>query len=322
MDESRCWTATTAVREIVLNGHRIADDQPAYVIAEIGHNHGGKFDTARQMILAAAAAGANAVKLQKRTNQTLYTQALLDAPYENENSYGKTYGQHRQALEFGTKEYLACRSVALAAKVDFFATAFDEDAADFLMAVDVPAFKLASSSLGDDPLLRHVAGYGKPIILSTGGGCWGDVDHAVNVLANHSAPFALLHCTAGYPVTNIAELNLLAIVEMKARYPEVVIGWSGHDPGVSLALVAYAYGARIIEKHFTLNRASKGTDQAFSLEPRGMQVLCEDLKKAHVAKGDGIKRVYDSELKPLAKMRRVLTPQGRQVTGEIVYERH
>jgi len=310
------------VREIVINGHRIADDTPAYVIAELGHNHGGKFDTARAMIQQAAACGADAVKLQKRTNQTLYTQALLDAPYENENSYGKTYGQHRNALEFGSKEYLGCRAVAHASKVDFFATAFDEAAADFLAMVDVPAYKLASSSLNDEPLLRYVAQFGKPMILSTGGGAWDDVDRAVNILGSYRAPFALLHCTAAYPVQNPSELNLLAIVEMKARYPELVIGWSGHDPGVSMALIAYAYGARIIEKHFTLSRSSKGTDHAFSLEPRGLHVLCEDLKKAHVANGDGIKRVYDSELKPLSKMRRVRTPMGWKVTGEVVYERH
>lgn len=310
------------MREIIINGHRINDSEPAYVIAEVGHNHGGKFDTARTMIQKAAACGANAVKLQKRSNDTLYTAALLNAPYENENSFGKTYGDHRRALEFGAKEYLACRAAALAAKIDFFATAFDEVSADFLMHVDVPAIKIASSGLTDLPLLRHVARYGKPIILSTGGGDWSDVDRAVDLLTGSGTPFALLHCTAAYPVQNIAELNLLAIVEMRARYPHVVIGWSGHDPGVSMALIAYAYGARILEKHFTLNRASKGTDHAFSLEPKGLATLCEDLKKAHLANGDGIKRIYDSERKPLAKMRRVPTLSGLQVTGEVIYGSH
>jgi len=310
------------VREIVINGHRIADDTPAYVIAELGHNHGGSFDTARKMIQQAAVCGADAVKLQKRTNQTLYTQALLDAPYENENSFGKTYGEHRRVLEFEARDYLACRVVAQASKVAFFATAFDEEAADFLMRIDVPAFKLASSSLTDEALLRHVGGMGKPIILSTGGGTWEDIDTAVHILDRAGATFALLHCTAAYPVQNVTEHNLLVIEEMLDRYPGIVIGWSAHDPGVSLSLVAYAYGARIIEKHFTLSRSSKGTDHAFSLEPRGLQVLCEDLKKAHLARGDGIKRVYESERKPLAKMRRVRTPQGLRVTGEIVYERH
>jgi len=309
------------VRELRINGHRIADDTPCYVIAELGHNHGGSYETAKKMITTAAGCGADAVKLQKRDNETLYSAHLLDAPYENEHSFGHTYGQHRTALEFGPKEYLACRAMAYAAKIDFFATAFDERSVDFLGEIDVPAIKLASGALTDGPLLRYASTTGCPLILSTGGGTWADVDRAVNTLAAGRSPFALLHCTAAYPVRNYGELNLLAIVEMRQRYPEVVIGWSGHDPGISMALVAYAYGARIIEKHFTLNRASKGTDHAFSLEPKGLATLCEDLKRAHEAKGDGVKRCYDSERAPLAKMRRIDTPFGRRITGQL-YDAH
>jgi sialic acid synthase len=192
---------------------------------------------------------------------------------------------------------------------------------DFLMIVDVPAIKLASGSLTDFALLKHAASYGKPLILSTGrrdlraSGCRG------RNAAGGEVPFALLHCTAAYPVQNYGELNLLAIAEMRARYPDTIIGWSGHDPGISMALVAYAYGARIIEKHVTLNRANKGTDHAFSLEPKGLQTLCEDLKRAHLASGDGMKRMYESERGPLSKMRRMETPFGRKVTGQL-YDAH
>ena len=305
------------MREIVINGRHIRDDEPCYVIAEIGHNHQGNYATARDMIRKAAACGADAVKLQKRDVDTLYSQSLLDAPYDNENSFGKTYGEHRRALEFGAKEYLACRAVAGTMKVDFFATAFDEASADFLMMVDVPAIKIASGGLTDDALLSHCASLGKPLIVSTGGADWAQVDHAVDVLTGYPAPFALLHCTAAYPVLQMAELNLLAIRKMRDRYPGVVIGWSGHDPGIAMAYVAYAYGARIIEKHFTLNRAMKGTDHSFSLEPRGFQVMCEDLKKAYVASGDGEKRMYDSERQPIAKMRRQYTPFGARITGQL-----
>lgn len=304
-------------RELFINGRRIADDEPCWVIAEIGGNHGGDFNTARKMILAAKVCGANAVKLQKRSNDTLYSEALLNASYENENSFGKTYGEHRKALEFGMKEYLACRAVAQSTRVDFFATAFDEASVDFLQAVDVPAIKLASGSLTDRALLTYVSTLQTPIILSTGGGTFADIDAAVHILTAGQAPFALLHCTAAYPVRDHAELNLRAIVEMRARYPQIVIGWSGHDPGISMSLVAYAYGARIIEKHFTLDRSSKGTDHAFSLEPKGLATLCEDLQRAHVANGDGIKRVYPSEIGPLSKMRRVPTEQGLRITGEL-----
>ncbi len=197
----------------------------------------------------------------------------------------------------------------------FFATAFDEASADFLMRLDVPAIKVASGSVTDGPLLRHVATLGVPLIVSTGGSTWADVDAAVNILHNGRSSLALLHCTAAYPVHDFHELNLRAIIEMRARYPEIVIGWSGHDSGIAMSLVAYTLGARIIEKHFTLNRALKGTDQAFSLEPVGLTKLCRDLARAHAALGDGVKRLYESEHAPLAKMRRQITRAGWQITG-------
>lgn len=303
------------MREFYVAGQRIADETPAYVIAEIGHNHGGSFDTARTLIQTAALCGAHAVKFQKREIDTLYSREMLDALYEHDHSYGRTYGQHRKRLEFGAKEYLACRTVAKAANVAFFATAFDEPSADFLMTIGVPAIKVASSGLTDKPLLRHVASLGVPLIVSTGGACWSEVDVAAALLAG--TPHAFLHATAAYPVLNYCELNLRAIVEMRIRYPETVIGWSGHDSGIAMAMLAYAFGARIIEKHFTLNRAMKGTDHAFSLEPSGLRKLCRDLARAHLAVGDGVKRMYDSERAPLAKMRRIETPTGMKVTGAL-----
>jgi sialic acid synthase len=272
------------------------------------------------MIHTAAICGAQAAKLQKRQNETLYSVALLNAPYENEHSFGKTYGQHRQALELKAQDYLGLRVVAKTAKMAFFATAFDEASVDFLLQVDVPAIKIASGGLCDEALLAYAASTAVPIILSTGGGTFDDVDRAVNILAAGKSPFALLHCTAAYPVRTYSELNLLAIVEMRQRYPDVVVGWSGHDPGISMALVAYGFGASIIEKHFTLNRANKGTDHAFSLEPKGLSTLCEDLKRAYEAKGDGIKRFYESERVPLSKMRRRETPMGLRITGQMYVE--
>jgi sialic acid synthase len=308
------------VRELTIGTRRIADDEPCYVIAEIGHNHGGKVATAVQMIKVAAACGASAVKLQKRDNENLYTRALLDQPYENENSFGATYGEHRKALEFGLSQFVSCRTVAGGVGVDFFSTAFDEASADFLMGVGVPAFKIASGDLTNIPLIRHVASFEKPIIISTGGGDWQDVDRAVDALVGGPwrLSFALLHCTAAYPVHDFSELNLLAIVEMRARYPGTVIGWSGHDNGIAMSLVAYSLGARIIEKHFTLNRASKGTDHAFSLEPAGLRKMVRDLDRARLSFGDGIKRSFPSEAGPLAKMAKSLVAARDLPVGHIL----
>ena len=304
------------MRTIQIADRIIDDESPAYVVAEIGHNHGGSIDTAIKMIRVAAAAGVDAVKLQKRHNQTLYSKALLDAPYENENSYGKTYGEHREALEFGVVGYSRCLSAARAENVACFATAFDEPSADFLMALGVPAVKIASGGLTDTALLNHVASLHVPMIVSTGGGTLKDIDTAVNTVTKHHNQLALLQATACYPVRDYRELDLRVISTLRDEYPSLVIGWSGHDNGIAMAVAAFTLGARIIEKHFTLARDSKGTDHAFSLEPAGLSKLCRDLGRAHAALGDGAKRYLPSEVGPISKMRRRDTADGWRITGE------
>lgn len=304
------------MRELVIDGRRIADDEPCYVIAEVGHNHQGSVETAKTMIQAAVDAGVDAVKFQTRANATLYSQALLDQPYDNENSYGPTYGAHREALELSPVDFKELHGWSHWWEGTCFSTAFDEASADFLNALRVPAFKIASGGLTDLPLLRHVASFGRPVLLSTGGGTMADIDRAVNTIAPINPQLAILHCTASYPCA-FEELNLRCITTLREAYPDFVIGWSGHDSGIAMAMIAYSLGARIIEKHFTLNRAMKGTDHAFSLEPAGMKKLCRDLERAHVAMGDGVKRYYESERKPISKMRRRETPDGLRITGAL-----
>ena len=300
------------MRELVIDGRRIADDEPCYVIAEIGGNHGGDLQTASDLLRTAAHCGASAVKFQKRDNATLYSQALLDRAYVNENSYGDTYGAHRDALELGATAFASIRETARDSAVTWFATAFDEKSVDFLVEQDAPALKIHSGGLTDHALLRHAAKQERPIILSTGGGTATEIFRAVDSLGD--CPHAILHCTAAYPLLPI-QANLRVIPALREQYPQTVIGWSSHHPGIALSLVAYSLGARIIEHHFTLNRASKGTDHAFSLEPKGLQTLIEDLEKARIAMGDGAKRFYDSERGPIAKMRRVQTAEGLKIVG-------
>jgi N-acetylneuraminate synthase/sialic acid synthase len=304
------------MRSLTIDGRTITDDGACYLIAEIGSNHGGDPRTAVRMIAAAAAAGADAVKFQKRDNATLYSAALLARPYDHEHSFGRTYGEHRENLEFEDREYERIAREARMQRVTWFATAFDEASADFLMCYDVPAFKIASGGLTDLALLRHVARFDLPIILSTGGGTWADVDRAVDVLTCAGVEFALLHCTAAYPAA-FEDLNLRCIATMRDRYPDTVIGWSCHVHNLSMLMQAHAYGARILEVHFTLNRSSKGTDHAFALEPATLTKLRKDLDRARLAAGDGEKRWYESERQPIAKMRRIDTPDGLRITGEL-----
>lgn len=304
------------MRQLQIGNRIVADDAPCFVIAEVGHNHGGSVSTACDMVRVAAACGADAVKFQMRDNDTLYSDALLNAAYENENSYGKTYGEHRKALELSDAGLATCAFTAEQSKVLCFSTAFDEASADRIVKLGFPAIKIASGGLTDLPLLRHVALTGLPILLSTGGGTMREIDAAVQCVTAYSHKLAVLHCCASYPVRDWSQHNLRCIQTLREEYPELVIGWSGHDSGIAMAVAAYTLGARIIEKHFTLDRSSKGTDHGFSLEPAGLKKMVRDLSRAHVALGDGVKRYYPSEVAPIAKMRRRELPDGtHQITG-------
>jgi sialic acid synthase len=285
----------------VINGQEISDESPCWVIAEIGHNHQGDLEKCRQLFREAKAAGASAVKLQKRDNRTLFTREMYDRPYDHENSFGRTYGEHREFLEFEEAEYVELRQFARELGITFFATAFDIPSADFLARLDMPAYKIASADLRNIPLITHVARLGKPIIISTGGGTLDDVRRVYDTVMPINRQLAILQCTASYPAA-FEELDLRVIETYRGLFADVVVGLSAHDNGIAMAVVAYVLGARIIEKHFTLNRAMKGTDHAFSLEPVGLRKTVRDLTRVRVALGDGMKRVYPSEIPGIAKM--------------------
>jgi N-acetylneuraminate synthase/sialic acid synthase len=304
-------------RQISINGHSINDDSGCYIIAEIGHNHQGELIKARELLRVAKECGAHAVKLQKRDNRSLYTRDLYESPYNSENSYGPTYGAHREALEFGYSEYKELKKYGEELGLAVFATAFDFASADFLAKIDVPAYKIASGDLKNTPLLRHVAQMGKPIILSTGGGTMEDVKQAYDTIMPINRQLCILQCTASYP-TDPADMNLRVITAFRKEFPDVVIGLSDHQSGIAMALVAYMLGARVIEKHFTLNRAWKGTDHAFSLEPVGLRKLARDLNRTQVALGDGIKKPLACEAKPLYKMAKKLVAARDLPLGHVL----
>ena len=299
--------------------HEIGDQSACYVIAEIGHNHQGSLEKARELFREAKLAGAHAVKLQKRDNKALYTRAAYNRPYDNENSFGATYGEHREFLEFGDKEYRELQTYAAELGVDFFATAFDIASADFLASLNVPAFKIASGDVKSLPLLKYVAAFGKPMIISTGGALLEDVRRAYEAVMPINSQLGILQCTAGYPAA-FDELDLRVIEQYRQQFPKAVIGFSSHDNGIAMPLAAYVLGARIVEKHFTLNRAMKGTDHAFSLEPVGLRKMVRDLERTHKALGDGTKKIYESEKAPIIKMGKSLVvardlPAGHALTA-------
>lgn len=300
-----------------IGAHDIGDHTRCYVIAEIGHNHQGSLEKARELFREAKLAGAQAVKLQKRDNRGLYTRAAYNKPYDNENSFGATYGEHREFLEFGAKEYRELQRYANELGVDFFATAFDVASADFLAELDVPAYKIASGDVKSTPLLKYVAAFGKPIVISTGGALLDDVRRAYDAIMPINPQLGILQCTAGYPAA-FEELDLRVIEQYREHFPGAVIGYSGHDNGIAMPVAAYVLGARIVEKHFTLNRAMKGTDHAFSLEPVGLRKMIRDLDRTHKALGDGTKKIYDSEKAPIVKMGKSLVIARDLPAGHVI----
>ena len=305
------------MRQLIIGNRIISDDSNAYVIAEIGHNHQGSLKTAKELFQAAADCGVDAGKLQKRDNRTLYTREMYDKPYDNENSFGATYGEHREALEFGKPEYEELQAESARLDIGFFSTAFDIRSADFLAELNTPAYKIASGDLKNIPLLRHVAKIGKPMIVSTGGGTMDDVQRAYETIMPINPRLCLMQCTCGYPA-EFAELDLRVIATYREKFPEVVIGYSGHDNGIAMPVAAYMLGARIIEKHFTLNRAMKGTDHRFSLEPVGMKKMIRDLQRTRLALGDGRKKVYASEASPVLKMGKKLVAARELREGHVL----
>lgn len=288
-------------RRLIIANTPIHDFSDCFIVAEIGHNHQGDLKKAMDLFKTARECGVDAVKLQKRDNRTLYTHAMFHKPYDNENSFGETYGLHREALEFGKAEYVELQQYAKELGLVFFATAFDIPSADFLAELDVPAYKIASGDLKNTPLLKHVAKIGKPMIVSTGGATIEDAQRAYDATMPVNSQLCLLQCTAAYPAS-YDELNLRVITTYREKFPDVVVGLSDHENGIAMAVAAFVLGARVIEKHLTLNHTWKGTDHAFSLEPIGMRKLVRDLRRVRLALGDGIKKPYPSEIDPLKKM--------------------
>ncbi|MFE4588373.1 N-acetylneuraminate synthase family protein [Streptomyces laurentii] len=310
------------MRALTVNERTISDDTDAYVIAEIGHNHEGDLDKAEELVRQAAAAGASAVKLQKRDNRSLYTKEMFDAPYTGRNSFGPTYGAHREFLEFGTREYTHLQQLSAELGVDFFATAFDFASVDFLAELGVPAIKIASGDIRNTPLLAYAAKAGIPLIVSTGGADMEAVRRACGTVLPLNPDLALLQCTAMYPAEP-ETLNLAVLGTYRAEFPDTVVGFSGHDLGPWAAWTAYALGARVVEKHVTLDCARPGSDHKFSLEQAGIAELVDGLSRVRRSLGGPDKQVLPGERPAMHKMGKKLVahrdlPAGHRLTLEDV----
>ena len=289
------------MKKINLGNREIGINNPTFIIAEIGINHQGDVNIAKELILKAKGSGADAVKLQKRSLNRILTKAGLEALYDNRNSFGKTYGEHKKFLELSEDEYhelfLFCKEL----NIIFCASGWDEESIDFLNNLGVPFFKMASADLTNTPLLLHTAKKNKPMILSTGMANMKTVEYAYSEVTKINKQVALLQCTSTYPAS-FSEINLNVLHTYLSKFPNSVVGYSGHEQGIAIPTAAVAIGARIIERHFTLDRTMKGGDHAASLEPQGFSKMVRDIRHIEEAMGSYDKKMQDSEILVFKKL--------------------
>jgi len=286
-------------RSTVKIGNKVVgDENPCYVIAEIGINHNGSLELAKKLIDASVDCGCDAVKFQKRTVDVVYTAEDLARP--RENPFGATNGDLKRGLEFGFDEYSEIDKYCKEKGIDWMASCWDEASVDFMEQFDPPCYKISSASLTDDDLLRHHKKSGRPIILSTGMSTMEQINHAVDVLGKEN--LVILHCTSTYP-SQPEELNLNVIQTLKDKFP-LPIGYSGHESIFIPSYTAVMLGASVVERHITLDRALWGSDQAASLEVDAFRRMVKYIKSIDIMLGDGVKKVYDSEVPIIEKLRR------------------
>ena len=309
-------------------GRPVCEGEPAFIVAEIGINHNGDTELAKKLIDVAVEAGADAVKFQKRTVDTVYSKEELEKPREvprwfldaavvrgvlpqesierlNKSDFKDTRnGDQKYGLELTKEEYREIDRYCAKKGILWFASPWDEASVDFLEQFNPPAYKVASASLTDDGLLNYMRSKGRPIILSTGMSDMPMVCHAVEVLGTKD--LILLQCTGAYPKDPdqiLPMINLRVMDTYKKEFPSVPVGFSGNDPGIVPTFAAVAMGAVMIEKHIRLERGMWGSDQGSSVEPGPFRSLCAWIRQHHLTRGDGVKIIYPEEAESAKKLR-------------------
>ncbi len=279
----------------------VGDGHPAYIIAEIGINHNGSLETARQMIDAAVHAGVDAVKFQKRTPEV--ATPLEQQKQMRETPWGYvTYLDYRHKVEFDEKQYREIDAYCKKKGITWLVSVWDEPSVEFMEKFDTPAYKIPSASLTDFGLIRRARATGKPLILSSGMSTMEQIKQGVSRAGEKD--LVLMHCTSTYPCEP-EELNLKMVETLRCEFPGLPIGYSGHEVGLVPSAIAVALGACMVERHLTLDRAMWGSDQAASVEPGGFERLVKYIRVTEAALGDGVKKVYESEKVSMLRLRRV-----------------
>ena len=304
-------------RSIRIGKFNIDDSGPAFVIAEIGHNHAGDMAKAKAMVLSAKESGASAVKFQTRHPKDVYSVSEYNRTSDNPHWMDPVYGVHREKLEFSPEQWQELFGFCRGEEILAFSTPFDFRSVDLLESLDVSAYKVASGDATNIPLIEYIGKAGKPMIISTGGCSIEDVDRIYNALSRSRTPFALMQCSCIYPAPSRV-MNLRVVNSYRERYPEIVVGLSSHSPEIHTTIGAFTLGARIFEHHFTNDRAWKGTDNHFSITPTTLKELVHALDEVSQALGDGLKYCFPEEESYTIERRKKLVwardlPFGRRV---------
>jgi N-acetylneuraminate synthase/sialic acid synthase len=308
-------------RTIRVGQRLVGDGQPCFVIAEGGVNHNGDPRLATELVHIAARCQADAVKFQKRTIHELLTSEALERPYVHPNSLGATYGEHRQKLELTEEVWYRLRDLSIRLGLEFMGSAWDRGSADLLEALETPAIKMPSAVLTDLELLEYVARKGRPMIVSTGMSTLEEVDQAVERILRHTDQLILLQCTSAYP-SEFVDINLRVMETFRQRYG-VLVGYSGHERGISVSEAAATLGACVVERHFTKDRTLAGPDHAASLEPTGLQKLVRDIRQIEQAMGKPEKSVSRAEVPVRARLGKSLVaarfiPAGTLISADML----
>nr|XP_028568080.1 sialic acid synthase isoform X1 [Podarcis muralis] len=303
-------------------GRPIGGDHPCFIIAEIGQNHQGDLETAKRMIRVAKECGADCAKFQKSELEHKFNKRALERPYTSKHSWGKTYGEHKRHLEFSHDQYRELQRYAKEIGIFFTASGMDEMAVEFLHDLDVPFFKVGSGDTNNFPYLEKTAKKGRPMVISSGMQSMNTMQQVYKLVKAINPNFCFLQCTSAYPLQP-EDVNLCVITEYQSVFPDIPIGYSGHETGIAISIAAVAMGAKVLERHITLDKTWKGSDHQASLEPKELAELVRSIRMVEKAMGSPVKRLLSCEVACNEKLgksvvAKVRIPEGTTLTLDML----
>ncbi|XP_042341768.1 N-acetylneuraminic acid synthase a [Plectropomus leopardus] len=298
-------------------GRMIGGNNPCFIIAEIGQNHQGDIEIAKKMIKMAKDCGADCAKFQKSELEYKFNKQALDRPYKSPHSWGATYGEHKRHLEFSHEQYRELQKYAEEVEIYFTASGMDEMAVEFLHELNVPFFKVGSGDTNNFPYLEKTAKKGRPMVVSSGMQSMETMRQVYKIVKAHNQNFAILQCTSAYPL-EAEDVNLRVITEYQKEFTDIPIGYSGHESGIAISVGAVALGAKVVERHVTLDKTWKGSDHAASLLPSELAELVRSIRLVERALGGGVKRMLPCEKACHDKLGKSLVAKVRISKGTVL----